>query len=830
MLQVTLWFETLARDTRHGLRRLRRDWRFTAAAVLILGLGIGAITAVFSVVNAVLLRGAPLPEPERLVEIYQNGSNPAGVDANSYPAYLDVSRYTDVFAATTAASVPLGVSYQLEGTLRRGVAEYATATYLSVLGLRPSLGRWFNAAEDARGAGVVAVLGHRTWTRTFNADPSVIGRIVRIDGVPVTIVGVGPAGHNGTINIGIVTDFWLPTESLPAMGGEPRMLERRPEEAAFLVKARLKAGITVAQAQAAMDILGRRLASEYPNEDPGRGLRVVASKDVRVHPQLDTAVAAIGTLLLVVVGLVLAIACSNLATLLVVRGASRRKDVGVRLAIGATRGQIVRQLVVESLALALAGGAAGCVLAAWGIQSLRSVELPVSVDVTLDARVLAFALAVTLATGVAFGLAPALNATRVELLPTLRGDAGSRPAGRRRLALKDALIVCQVALSVLLLGGASLFLQMLDASRAQVAGYAVDGVAMVETDPRYADHPAARTRTIYAEVLRRIAAAPGVESAALAHGLPMRTTSARLVVEGAPRGAAPALSAAMVWAGPGYLETLRIPLLYGRAFDERDRADTPRVAVVSESMARRHFGTANAVGRRFRMESDPGSWMEIVGVARDTGTADLAGDLVDPARELFYRSFTQFDVLPTTLLARTGQDAAALVAVMRRELRAVDAGLPVIAAKTMARDREDSLAASKAVAALLLGLGALGTLLASIGLYAVVAFAVSRRSREIGIRMALGARGRQVIWDVTRGIAGLVGAGTAVGLVFSLVATLAVRAAYAPAPGLSLYRPRIDPLGLLVITALMALVGVAAALVPARRAALTDPLNALHHD
>jgi predicted permease len=823
------WLAALSHDVRHSLRRLRRDWRFSVAAVLLLGLGIGANTAIFSVVDAVLLRAAPLGDPDRLVDIYQNAVNPGGLDASSYPAYVDVSAYTDVFASTTAALVPRGVSFQHNGRLRSAVVEHTTATYLSVLGLRPSLGRWFTPAEDARGASVVAVIGHQTWTRRFGADPAVIGRTIRIDGVPVTIVGVGPAGHAGTLNIGLVTDFWLPIASLPMLGAPPRALERRPEEAAFFVKARLKDGVTVAQAQAAMDILGRRLAAEYPNEDPGKGIRVVASKDVRIHPQADGPITAVASIALAIVGLVLAIACSNLATLLLVRGASRAKDISVRLAIGASRRQLVWQLLTESVLLSLAGGAAGCVLAWWGLQSLRAIELPITVDLALDIRVLAFAIAVSLVTGIACGLAPALSATRIDLLPALRDDSATHGLNLRRPALKNALIVFQVAMSVLLLGGGAIFLQMLNASRAQPIGFAVDGVAMLETDTRYAGYSAAQASSVVEELRRRVAALPGVESTTLTRDMPMRTTGLRIVVDGAMRETE-SVSAGMIWAGPSYFETLRIPILYGRAFDARDRADAPRVAMVGETMARQYFGTVNAVGRRFREESASSAWTEVVGVVRDTGTADLQGDLVDPTRQLFYRAVAQSGAPPTTIVARTSQDARSLLPAMQRELRAVDAALPAISATTMAQVLEDSLQSSKAVAASLTALGALGLMLASIGLYAVVAFAVSSRSREIGIRLALGARRRQVIWSVTHGVAALVGVGTAVGLTLSLLATLALRAVVVPAAGLSLYRPSIDPLALLAIAAAMGVVAVAAASIPASRAALADPMVALRRE
>jgi ABC-type antimicrobial peptide transport system permease subunit len=310
----------------------------------------------------------------------------------------------------------------------------------------------------------------------------------------------------------------------------------------------------------------------------------------------------------------------------------------------------------------------------------------------------------------------------------------------------------------------------------------------------------------------------------------METTGMPLVVQDVGAAPGPVVIAAGIWAGPGYFDMLHIPILYGRVFDERDSRDTPRVAVISETMARQYFGDVNAVGRRFRFEPDTNPWIEVIGVTRDTGTADLQGDLVDPTPQLLYRSFTQWDVPPTTVLARTSLDAAGLSAAMQRELRAVNVSLPVIAAKSMAQHLEESLVAPKAVATFLGALGALGLCLAGIGLYAVVAFAVSRRSREIGIRMALGAQSHEVVWTVAREVVVLVGVGTGVGLALSLLAILALRAVTVPTPGISVYRPTADPVALLVIAAFMAFVGTAAAYVPARRAARLDPLAALRHD
>ncbi len=340
--------------------------------------------------------------------------------------------------------------------MRSGTAEYATPSFPAVLGIQPSLGRWFTADEERLGAPLVAVIGHQAWTTRFGADPGVIGRTVYVQGLPTTIIGVGPAGYRSTFDIGLVTDFWLPIAS--ALG--PLTSVRRAAEAPFFVRARLRDGVTGAQAQAAMDVLGRRLAAEYPDEDPGTGISVYATDDVRIHPQVDTFLFALASLVLAVVGLVLAVACSNLTTLLLVRAATRAKEVSIRLAIGATRWQVVRHLLAESLLLSLAGGVAGCTLAWWLIRLLRAVELPITVDFSLDARVLAFAIVLSAITGVLFGLAPALHATRLDLLSVIREDGQTGSSGRRWFTLRNGLVVFQVTASVVMLTATGAFMQM----------------------------------------------------------------------------------------------------------------------------------------------------------------------------------------------------------------------------------------------------------------------------------------------------------------------------------------------------------------------------------
>jgi len=837
---ATATWDALVRDTRYGIRRLVRDWRFTSAAVLILGLAIGANTAIFTLVNAVLFRQQAVADPDRLVNIYQNDRSGKPMIVTSYSVYHEIAEYTDVFARTMAGSIPNPSRYLHDGAIRNAAVEFATATYLDVLGLRPSLGRWFDDGEERPGAPLVGVLGYQTWTTIFRADRSIVGRVIRVEGAPVTIIGVGPANHRGIVDVGLGTDFWLPVTALPVISQNPAARAASTIYVPLFVKARLREGVTVAQARAAMDLLGRRLEAEHPDDFRrsgefalGPGMTVVASTDVRIHPQADVPFMALASLVLVIVGLVLAIACSNLATLLLVRGAARAKEVSVRLAMGATRRQLVRHLLTESLLLSLAGGLAGCILAWWGMQTLQQVDLPFRVDLTLDYRVLAFAIALSLLTGVTFGLAPALKATRVDLLQTLR-DEGQQPIDHRRLTMRNGLIVFQVAVSVLLLGGTSIFVQMLNAARAHKVDFAVNGVAMLETDLRFAGYSDTAARTLYDNLLRRIQAIPGVESAASLRGLPMDVNGVPIVLDRATGEKGSEVNAIVIEAGPGFFDTLRIPLLYGRVFDARDGADTPRVAVITDRMARQYFGEINVVGRRFRSANDPNSWAEVIGVVRDTGTGDFDDDVVDPIAPPFYRSYTQSGTLPTTIIARTSGDAATLVAAMQRELRALDVTLPVVTASTMAQRLEQSQAPAKAVATFLGVLGGLGLVLASIGLYAVVAFAVARRSREVGIRMALGARSQQVVWSIARGVAGLIGIGTGIGLFLSILAMLAMRASSGSEDigigNISVYRPTIDPLALLAIAAVTAIVGVAAAFVPARRAARMHPLIALRHE
>ena len=501
----------------------------------------------------------------------------------------------------------------------------------------------------------------------------------------------------------------------------------------------------------------------------------------------------------------------------------------MRLALGATRGQLIRHLLTESLLLSVAGGAAGCVLAWWAIRSLGAIDLPIGVDLSLDYRVLAFAVAISLVTGVPFGLAPALKATRVDLLSTLRDDGEARSTDGRWFTLKNALVVFQVAVSVVLLAATSVFLQMMLAARAQRTGFAVDGVAMLETDARYAGYSATRSRSVYEELRRRVAAIPGVQSAVLTRGPADADQRPAGRLRGARRG-----RGAVVVAGSS-----------GRA-----RASSRRCAFRSSSAARSTSAIAPARhASRSSAKAWPGSisaasmpsaaasasirtpnWIEVIGVARDTGTADLQGDLVDPTPHCSTDRPHSRICRPTTVVARTSLDAAGLVGAMQRELRAVDVALPVVSAQDDGAAPRGFAARPAAVAAFLGALGMLGLRLAGDRPLCRVAFAVSRRSREIGIRMALGARSQEVARDVVREVAVLLAVGAGAGAALATVVILAMRSLNSPTIGFVAFSPRIDPLALVAIAGFIVSIGMAAAFVPARRAASMNPLSALRHE
>jgi predicted permease len=820
--------DTLRRDGKHALRRLVKDWQFSAGAITILALGIGSNTAVFSLLNSTLFQPHPFTGSERLVNLYQNDAKSGEPEGVSYRAFLDLQRETGVFAAVGAAELT-GARYQTvdaqgsTGAIRNALVEYVSANYLEVLGLRPSLGRWFSAGEERR-AEPVAVLAWAVWSKDFGANPNILGQMLIVGGRPVEVIGVGPAVLNCSQNNTLISTLWMPVSRTDlqrqASPGEPSsLLEKR--EALFLqVRARLRDGVTIQQAQAAMDVTARRLAADHPDTDPKRGITVLATDDVRVHPR-ERLLKPVATVALSIVGLVLAIVCSNLATLLLVRSSARSTEISVRLALGASRWQLVRHLMMESFVLSMAGAAGGVALAHWGLRYLSTVDLPTILTVHLDYRVLGFAIAVATLCGLGFGLTPALQATRMDVAGALREEKGSSGSAlslaRGWFTLKNALVIGQVAASFLLLVGAALAMSILTATQNRSVGYRPDGLAIIAADPGWAGYDAPRARAVFEQLRQRIAVLPGVERVFLTTGLPVDGQFEKnFRIENSEDGELYRVEGR--WAGPGYFQTLGITVLFGRVFDERDTPESPEVIVVDEAFARRFFGTANAIGKRIRLE-DANKPLEIVGVVGNARSIDMVSDA---PKKTFYLSEAQAGLMPTTIVARTSRDEAALVGLMQREVRRLNPELPVTNAITM-KQRQDMELAPFRIAVVLLGvLGALGLLLAAVGLYAVVAYAVAQRFREIGIRIALGASPGNLTWLVVRDVTALVATGIGIGSAFSWTGMVLLESSLTAIAGVNLW-------AVARVASIIVVCGAAAAYNPARRAVLTDPIAAIRH-
>jgi len=821
--------DTLHYNTTHAVRRLLRDWRFSASATVILSLGIGANTAVFSILNNTLFQPHPYRDSQRLVNLYQNDAKTGEPEGVSYPAFLDLQQQTAVFAGVGAAYMTEGRYQTVDPQGRAGanhgaLIEFVSANYLDVLGLRPSLGRWFTAGEE-RASAPVAVLGWKVWAREFGANPKVLGQTLNVGGNRVQVIGVAPRGLNSSQSNTLVCDIWIPATRV-----EPRrpantastILENRTN-LLFQVRARLVPGVTVQRAQAAMDIAARRLAEDYPDTDPKRGIAVFATDDIRAHPRekiLRPVIAAV----LTVVGLVLAISCSNLATLLLVRGSERSSEISTRLALGATRWQLVRQLLMESFVLSLAGAVAGVAIAQMGLRYLATIDMPLEVSMQLDYRVLGFVVAMAVLCGVGIGLTPALQVTRHDRAQALRDQKGSSGRSlsltRGWFTLKNTLLLGQVAASFLLLMSAALSIAVLTTTQNRSVGFPTAGLTMIETDPSFAGYDVTRARVVFTELRRRVTELPGVDSVFVTTGLPADGQFNReFMAEGA--GSSDFMQVEGRWADPGYFETLGIPLLFGREFDPHDSPASQEVIVVSEAFALRFFGAPNVVGKRLRIRESKGNsrTVSIVGVARNTRSIDYVG--LNP-KKFFYLSAAQAGKMPTAIVARASRNEIALLSLLQQEVRRLHPELPVLAAETLEQRHAKDLVLFRAAYRALGVLGALGLFLAAVGLYSVVALAVAQRSSEIGIRVALGARPGNVIWLVVRDVTVLVFAGIAFGSVLSWTGLIVFKASVGPVMGF-------DPLNILLVALVIAAFGAAAAFLPARRAVQIDPIAAIRY-
>ncbi len=834
------WLGALWQDVRYGLRTMRKAPVFTAVTVLTLALGIGANTAIFSLLDALLLESLPVPQPERLV-LFGNGQDTGATDnfpdrswdLYSYPFYRDVRRDNDVFADVAAVlSIQWGVHGAINtpgssGELERMDVLLVSGTYFSVLGVNAELGRTFTEADDLTPGGhPIAVVSHALWVRRLGADPAAIGRTITIDQTTYTIVGVAPKAFLGTTALE-APDVWVPLAMEPQLPPAHWNGRSDREAQSLYIIGRLKDGVSVEHASAAVNLLFKQSLQEQAGPAPS----AERAEDIeRARIELTPAGKGISGLrnkfslslqiLMAAVGVVLLIACANVANLLLARASARQPEFAVRLALGAGRLRLVRQLLTESVLLAALGAVVGVALAWWGSRLLvlmaSTGSEPLPLDVTPSLRVLGFTLLASLLAAAFFGTAPALRASRIEPNATLRGSKGSARAEHG--VLGRALVVVQVALSLLLLVGAGLFVRTLVNLQNVPSGFDQENVLLFETDVTTTGLEDERLGGLLDDVEERVAAEPGVRAVAFAFVVfnQGQWTSSVFVDDPAP-SEAQGTEVRQNVVGDDFFSALGVSLLAGRGFGPQDTTGSPRVAVVSEAMARRFFPNGSALGRRFATgspESDESA--EIVGIVRDA----RYGSLTEQMRPMIFYSHAQRPQPLGSLVVRFSGEPEQVVPRIRQAIKEVDRNLPVDGVVSLTDHIDRSLVRQKLVARLASFFGLLALTLACVGLYGVLSYAIARRTREIGVRMALGARRGDVLRLVVREASTLVLVGVAIGLAASLAVTRA-------ASSLLFELQPNDPLTIALATSLLVAVALVACLLPARRATKIDPMLAL---
>ncbi|MCH8948204.1 MAG: ABC transporter permease [Acidobacteria bacterium] len=821
--------ESFWQDVRYGLRMLRKNPGFTAVAVLSLALGIGANTTIFSLFNALLLRPLPGRNPGALATVYTSGSSGSLYSASSYPDYLDYRDRSEAFSELAASTfTPMLLSGA--GLNDRIIGETVTGNYFETFGVTALYGRTFTSAEDQPGAAPVVVLSHGLWQRLFGSDPAVVGETLKLNGQPVTIIGIAPKEFTGSIR-GVSLELWVPFSNAPLLMPRRNLIERRGARGLFLF-GRLKPGYTAEQAQSNLRVIGQQLYEAHPNEwtnkkGQPRVVSVLPESQSRVPPVARGALLGFLGMLLVVVGLVLLIACANVANLLLARAGARRREIAVRLALGAGRGRLVRQLLTESLLLSLLAGVAGVLLAVWTSRLLMAFQPPLSfslaLDLGFDYRVLAFAFGVTLATGIIFGLAPALQATKPNLVVALKEVGAGGAGGYRRSYLRNGLVVTQVALSVLLLAGAGLFLRSLANAGTIDVGFDPENVLLVSLDLGLQGYDEVRGRVFYQQLQERLEKHPQIESASVARSLPLGLGGARRTV--AIEGYQPAPGEDMEHhfnvVGPRYFETLRIPIVRGRSFTDQDSKNAPGVVIVNQAFARRFWPGENPIGKRLTAQNPQDEYpLEIVGVAK-SGKYITLGE--DPRPYIYYPHRQQFYQPAMDLLVRATGNPSALTDAVRGEVRALDPTLAAYSVRTLTEHMGVSLLPVRMAATLLGIFGFLALVLAAVGIYGVMSYAVSQRTHEIGIRMALGAQPRDILRSVIGQGMMLVLIGVVIGLAVALAVT---RFLTFLLYGIS----ATDPATFAGVSLLLAAVALLACYIPARRATKVDPMVALRYE
>ncbi|HEY0321334.1 MAG TPA: ABC transporter permease [Pyrinomonadaceae bacterium] len=813
----------LLQDLRFGARMLLKNPGFTLIAVVTLALGIGANTAIFSVVNAVILRPLPFHQPERLVQVFDNFQKQNLTRINvSVPEFFDYQRETKSFEKLAAyASFNANLAALDNRAPERLQALAVTHELFDLLGVAPYKGRGFNADEDMEGHDNTIIISYGLWQRRFGSDPNVVGRTVSINAQDFSIVGIMPKDFN----------FPQQTEVWATFGFTPQQLTQAARGSRFLnVIGRLKPNVTLKQAQSEMDTIGARIVEQYPqNYSPQK-----SGWAITVVPLLEVYVGDIRPALLILlgaVGFVLLIACANVTNLLMARGAARQRELAIRTALGASRLRVVRQLLTESLLLSVTGGVAGLLLAVWGVELLTRwtpANVPRISNVSVDSRVLLFTFLVSLLTGLLFGLIPALQASRTDLNETLKEGGRTGAGGARRGRIRNVLIVSEVALALVLLVGAGLLLKSFNRLLSVDPGFDPNNVLTMNVSlPQRGYEEPPKRANFYREAVERISRLPGVETASAVSILPLSPTtqSGTTTAENSVVGPDDlSVEADWRWITPGYFKTMSATLLKGRYFTEEDKEGSPRVAIVDESFARRFYPNEDAIGKRIKRGGfkSENPWMTIVGIVKYISNKRL--DTGSHVQAYFpYYQDPQPNSMSLAVRTNRSVDASSMSASVRQAVQEVDRNQPIYNIRTMQQVVSESVAQQRLSMLLLVVFACAALLLAAVGLYGVLAYLVNMRTHEIGIRMALGASGR----DVLKMIVGQGMLLTLIGIAIGLVGAFALTRIMSSL----LFDVRAtDPVTFIVVSLVLASVAFLACLIPARRATRVDPMTALRYE
>ena len=847
---------SLGQDLRYAARMMVKSKAFAAVAVLSLALGIGANTALFSLIDAVLLKTLPVKKPNELVLFNWVGGPrglsfgirgstktdaASGLRTSTSFSYLTFERFrdnndtlADVFAFVSLSQLNVSVDGQPE----IATGQYVSGGYYPGLGVRAAMGRTLTPEDDKAGAAPVAVITNRYWQRRFGQDPEALGKLVNINNVSFTIVGITPSEFIGASQVGFSPDLSIPFSMQPQVSPHESSLDG-PWFWWLQIMGRLNAGVTTEQAAASFENTFQQSAQEgwdaamvrFPKQAQAQGSaprdvpRLLAASGAQGMTELRTAYSQPLKILMAIVGFVLLIACANVANLLLARAATRQKEIAVRLALGASRWRLVRQLLTESVLLATLGGAAGVLFAYWGKDMLLTLRPwgggDLGVDLKIDLRVLGFTIAVSLATGLLFGLAPALRATKVDLTPALKDNARSVTGGTRSILTKS-LIIVQVSMSLVLLVGAGLFVRTLRNLQNVDIGFNRENLLLFNVEPGLSGYDRAQMAQLYRRMTERLEAIPGVRSASVSL-IPLLSGQGQtrgIDVQGYTPQPGVDDDVKVNTVSEHFFETMEIPILLGRALSPRDDESAPKVAVINQMLAHKYFGDEIPLGRRFGFGGpETAGQIEIIGVARDAKYTGMRNQ----TESTVYLPYPQSIPRWATFIVRSSGNATALTASVRDAVREVDSNLPIFAVKTQSQQADESLVQERLFATLSSFFGVLALLLACIGLYGVMSYGVARRTNEIGIRMALGATAPRVTRMVMRETMLVVGIGVAIGLGAAVATTRLVAAMlFGLAPT--------DPLTVLLAVVLMITVAALAGYIPARRAARVDPMIALRYE